>query len=151
MISTAILKISKNLSCSVLKLLQFIVMSLFAIVLLVVIPLLIAYIYFAPELPSSHVLKQVQFQVPLMVYSKQGDLIAKFGEQKRIPKKFEQIPPQMIHAFLAAEDANFYQHYGVDLKGLFRAAIYLVLTRKKKQGGSTITKKNAPKNLRKRP
>lgn len=66
-------------------------------------------------------------------------MIAQFGEKKRIPKRIEDIPKQLLNAFLAAEDDSFYSHPGIDIKGLIRAAIQLLITGKKSQGGSTIT------------
>jgi penicillin-binding protein 1A len=92
-----------------------------------------------PSLPDPSSLKNIQFQTPLSVYSNEGLLMAKFGEKKRIPTTFESIPKAQIHAFLAAEDKDFFQHSGVDIFGLMRAASQLILTGKKKQGGSTIT------------
>ncbi|ORU90280.1 MAG: peptidase [Cycloclasticus sp. symbiont of Poecilosclerida sp. M] len=84
-------------------------------------------------------LKNVQYQTPLTVYSQEGLLISQFGEQKRIPIEYADVPEGQINAFLAAEDNRFFQHGGVDYIGLTRAAIQLLLTGKKKQGGSTIT------------
>ena len=92
-----------------------------------------------PTLPDVNTLKNIQLQTPMSVYSRDGLLIAKFGEKKRIPTLYEDIPPHQINAFLAAEDKDFFQHSGVDFIGLSRAAVQLVLTGKKKQGGSTIT------------
>ena len=98
-----------------------------------------AYYYLEPDLPDIDNLRDVRLQVPLKVFSKDGKLIAEFGEKRRIPLTYEQIPDHMIQAFLSAEDANFFQHPGVDYRGLLRAGIQLALTGKKKQGGSTIT------------
>lgn len=91
------------------------------------------------ELPDIHQLQSVQYQTPLDIYSQDGLLIAEFGENRRLPVTIEQIPQQQINAFLAAEDDRFYQHYGVDPKGLLRAGTLLATTGKRKQGGSTIT------------
>jgi len=98
-----------------------------------------AYYYLEPDLPDIDNLRDVRLQVPLKVFSKDGKLIAEFGEKRRIPLTYEQVPEDMIRAFLSAEDANFFQHPGVDYRGLLRAGIQLALTGKKKQGGSTIT------------
>lgn len=65
--------------------------------------------------------------------------MAEFGEKRRIPLEYEQIPAQLIHAFLAAEDDRFYQHPGVDYQGIIRAVYSLLTTGEKSQGGSTIT------------
>ncbi len=93
----------------------------------------------ASDLPDIRTLHNVQYEVPLSVYSKDNQLIAQFGGNKRIPVKIEQIPKQLINAFLAAEDDSFFEHPGVDYKGLIRAGLQLAITGKKKQGGSTIT------------
>ncbi len=93
----------------------------------------------AADLPDVKTLHNVQYQTPLNIYTKDGLLIAQFGEKKRTPVSIEQIPQQLINAFIASEDDNFYEHAGVDFKGLLRAALQLALTGKKKQGGSTIT------------
>jgi penicillin-binding protein 1A len=92
-----------------------------------------------PTLPDVNTLKNIQLQTPMSIYSRDGLLIAKFGEKKRIPTLYSDIPPSQINAFLAAEDKDFFQHSGVDFIGLTRAAGQLLLTGKKKQGGSTIT------------
>jgi len=92
-----------------------------------------------PALPDVNLLKNIQLQTPMSIYSRDGLLIAKFGEKKRIPTLYEDIPLAQINAFLAAEDKDFFQHSGVDFVGLTRAAGQLLLTGKKKQGGSTIT------------
>ena len=63
----------------------------------------------------------MRLQVPLRVYSADSKLIATIGETRRIPIKIEQVPPQLKNAFLAAEDANFYSHPGVDWQGMARA------------------------------
>lgn len=93
----------------------------------------------APELPDITVLSDIKLQVPLIIYSEDEKLIAQFGEKKRIPIPKEKIPQQLMEAFIAAEDDRFFSHPGVDYKGLIRAGIQLILTGKKRQGGSTIT------------
>jgi penicillin-binding protein 1A len=91
------------------------------------------------ELPDIQVLRKVQYQTPLTIYSREGLLIAEFGDKKSIPAAIENIPAQLINAFLAAEDDSFYTHPGIDYNGLIRATLYYLQTGKKKQGGSTIT------------
>lgn len=98
-----------------------------------------AYLYFAPNLPDVSALRDVHFQVPLKIYSADGKLMAEYGDKRRDPLRFQQIPPQLVHAFLAAEDARFYQHPGVSIRGLMRATYELIRTGHKVQGGSTIT------------
>jgi len=98
-----------------------------------------AYYYVAPELPGVESLKDVQLQVPLRVYTRDGRLLAEYGEQRRIPLKFSEFPEQVVHAFLAAEDDRFYDHPGVDYQGLVRATLALAITGERTQGGGTIT------------
>jgi penicillin-binding protein 1A len=99
----------------------------------------VVYFFLAPKLPDTQTLKQTQFQIPLRIYSSEGELMAEFGEKRRIPVEYQEIPPQMIDAFLAAEDDRFYQHPGVDYQGIIRAVYSLLMTGEKTQGGSTIT------------
>jgi penicillin-binding protein 1A len=100
---------------------------------------LVMFIVIAPGLPSIESLKDVQLQVPLRVYTKEGDLISEYGEKRRAPLSYDEFPPSMIQAMMAAEDARFFEHPGVDYQGILRAAISLIRTGKKSQGGSTIT------------
>lgn len=92
-----------------------------------------------PTLPPTDSLRDVQMQVPLRIYSADGKLMAEFGEKRREPLSYREIPKQLILAFLAAEDDRFFQHPGVDYQGLLRAAVQLALTGRRTQGGSTIT------------
>ncbi|MDH3607895.1 MAG: penicillin-binding protein 1A [Gammaproteobacteria bacterium] len=98
-----------------------------------------AFLYFSPGLPSVSTLKDVELQVPLKVFSRDGKLIAVYGEKRRQPLQIKDYPQPVIQAFLAAEDDRFYQHPGVDYQGLIRAAIEVLRTGEKRQGGSTIT------------
>ncbi len=97
------------------------------------------YLYLSAQLPDVNALNTVQYQVPLRVYTQEGLLIAEYGEKRRIPVALNQIPPLLVNAFIATEDERFWDHPGVDPKGLMRAGFYLVTTGKKVQGGSTIT------------
>ena len=97
------------------------------------------YLYLRPNLPPVEQLLDVRLQTPLRVYSKDNRLIAEFGEKRRAPITIEQIPTIQLQAFLAAEDARFYEHFGVDIKGLTRAAVELITTGEIQSGGSTIT------------
>ena len=98
-----------------------------------------AYLYLSPSLPSVEALRNVQLQIPLKVYSEDGKLISEFGEMRRTPIRFADIPQDFIHALLSAEDDNFANHYGVDVKSLMRAAAQLLKSGHIQTGGSTIT------------
>lgn len=92
------------------------------------------------KLPDVTELKNVALQEPLTVYAADGRLMGLFGEGRRYPVDIKNVPDTVKNAFIAAEDADFYNHGGVDYKGLFRA-VYLLATTDDKRvpGGSTIT------------
>jgi penicillin-binding protein 1A len=98
-----------------------------------------AFLYLSPGLPSVEALRSIQLQIPLRVYSSDGKLIAEFGEMRRTPIRFADIPSNFINALLSAEDDNFANHYGVDPSSLMRAATQLVKSGHIQSGGSTIT------------
>jgi penicillin-binding protein 1A len=108
-------------------------------VFLTILAVVVVTFFLVPNLPPTESLKDVRFQVPLRVYTRDMKLMAEFGEKRREPLKYEEIPDLMIKAVLAAEDNRFFEHPGVDYQGLLRAAFYLVRTGEKGQGGSTIT------------
>ncbi|MGM0593593.1 MAG: penicillin-binding protein 1A [Pseudomonadota bacterium] len=97
------------------------------------------YFYLTPKLPDTHILKAVQLQEPLRIYSRDGKLIAEYGEMKRNPLNYSQFPEKLVQAFIAAEDNRFFEHPGVDYQGILRAALNLIITGERGQGGSTIT------------
>ena len=101
------------------------------------------YKYVEPQLPDVATLKDVRLQIPMQVYSADGELIAQYGEKRRIPLKLDQIPPVMVHAFIATEDSRFYDHHGVDPVGIFRAASIALVSGHASQGASTITQQLA--------
>jgi penicillin-binding protein 1A len=115
--------------------LQFIIICSF----LGLITLVGLYYYVKPDIPSVQVLKDVQLQTPMQVFSRDGLLINQFGEKRRIPVTIDQIPQPLIDAILATEDNRFYEHIGIDPIGIVRSAIVLISTGEKKQGASTIT------------
>jgi penicillin-binding protein 1A len=98
-----------------------------------------AFLYLSPSLPSVESLRSIQLQIPLRVYSSDAKLIAEFGEMRRSPIAFADIPEDFISALLAAEDDNFANHYGVDLTSLMRAATQILKSGQIQTGGSTIT------------
>jgi penicillin-binding protein 1A len=98
-----------------------------------------AYVYLRPALPDVGSLREVQLQVPLRIYSRDGKLIQSIGEQRRIPVRYDQLPPKLIQAFLATEDDRFFRHHGVDWQGILRAAVANLRAGGIRQGASTIT------------
>ena len=119
--------------------LRFIFNFLLSIMVLGILTVVIVSWYIVPGLPDIDTLRDSKMQVPLRVYSSELSLIAEFGEKRRTPVNIDHVKPQVLNAFLAAEDDRFYTHPGVDWQGLARAAYALVKTGSKKQGGSTIT------------
>ena len=103
----------------------------------------ITYLIFRPYLPDVETLRDIQLQVPLRVFSSDGKLLGIFGEKRRTPIKIDDIPAQLSNAFIAGEDARFYEHPGVDYQGISRAAWSLLTTGEKTIGGSTITQQLA--------
>jgi penicillin-binding protein 1A len=90
-------------------------------------------------LPDVGSLREVQLQVPLRIYSRDGKLIQSIGEQRRIPVRYEQLPKKLVQAFLATEDDRFFRHHGVDWQGILRAAVANLKAGGIRQGASTIT------------
>lgn len=103
----------------------------------------ITYLVLEPDLPDVETLRDVQLQVPLRVFSEDGKLIGIFGEKRRIPVTVQQMPDFLKQAFLAGEDARFYEHPGIDYQGITRAVVSLLTTGEKSIGGSTITQQLA--------
>ncbi len=97
------------------------------------------YLAVGPSLPEVDSIRKIRLQTPMRVFSQEGDLIAEFGDTRRIPITLDQVPPEFINALLATEDQRFYEHSGVDLLGVLRAFINLAATGTKSQGASTIT------------
>lgn len=100
---------------------------------------LYVYLELIPKLPSIDKLEDTEYQVPLRIYDKNEFLLAEYGEHRRIPVKYKDIPSKIERAFLAAEDDQFWSHHGVDPFALMAAVYELVTTGNKSRGGSTIT------------
>ena len=105
------------------------------------------YRYIEPQLPDVATLKDVRLQIPMQIYSADGELIAQYGEKRRIPVTLDQIPPEMVKAFIATEDSRFYEHHGVDPVGIFRAASVALFSGHASQGASTITQQLLKNNV----
>ncbi|WP_075182557.1 peptidoglycan glycosyltransferase/peptidoglycan DD-transpeptidase MrcA [Pantoea sp. 1.19] len=101
------------------------------------------YKYIEPQLPDVATLKDVRLQTPMQVYSADGELIAQYGEKRRIPLRLDEMPPLLTKAFIATEDSRFYEHHGVDPVGIFRAASVALVSGHASQGASTITQQLA--------
>lgn len=111
------------------------------IVLLIVSAALLAgfYIYFSKGLPRLTSVKDYSPNVVTQVFSEHGEVIAEFFVEKRYAIPIEDMPTELIEAFIAAEDARFFEHQGVDLFSIMRALIKNITSMDIVQGGSTIT------------
>ncbi|MBN8225307.1 MAG: penicillin-binding protein 1A [Xanthomonadales bacterium] len=126
------------------RLLRWALIASAGLVLLAAIGLGTLYFMVSSHLPEVESLREVELQEPLYVHAADGKLMAVFGENRRYPVSIDDVPERLRQAFIATEDARFYEHGGVDYKGTGRA-IWLALTTGslKVPGGSTITQQVA--------
>jgi penicillin-binding protein 1A len=116
----------------------FLVMSFLALLTGVALMIGLAAALIYPDLPSLEALTNYQPKLPLRVYSEDGYLLAEYGEERRAIVDITNVPQNMKSAVIAIEDRRFYQHGGIDTKGILRAALNNV-TGGSKEGASTIT------------
>ena len=107
---------------------------LLSLVLVLGIALAVAY----PNLPEVTGLVDYRPKLPMRIFSSDGVMLGEYGEERRNFIPVQQIPKAMKDAVLASEDARFYQHSGVDIKGVLRAGL-AQFNRSRSQGASTIT------------
>jgi penicillin-binding protein 1A len=118
---------------------QWLLYAIAGSVLLVGIAGLTTILLLLPTLPSVENIAEGKLKVPMRVYSAEGRLIGEFGEERRIPVAIADVPKDLINAVLAAEDSEFYEHWGVDFRGVLRAALANLQSGGRMQGASTIT------------
>ena len=94
---------------------------------------------FSKELPDAQQIRNIELEIPLRVYSADELLISEFGNERRKPIPYEETPQLLIDAVLASEDDGFFEHGGIDIKGLIRAALSNAQSGRSGQGASTIT------------
>jgi penicillin-binding protein 1A len=97
------------------------------------------FFYYSHRLPDFTPLKERNLNAYSIVYSEEDEVVGKFLMDNRIPISYDRIPKQLVNAFIAAEDAEFFQHKGIDYKGILRAMFKNLLAGRIVQGGSTIT------------
>ena len=103
------------------------------------------------NLPYIGALKNYNPPIITEVFADDGQIIGKFSNEKRILVPLEDIPTHTINAFIAAEDARFFQHKGIDFLGIIRALLKNIRARRIEQGGSTITQQVTKSLLLKNP
>lgn len=104
------------------------------------------YYYITRDLPTLTSINDYKPSVVTNVFSEEGKLVGEFYRERRYPVKFNEIPAVVRNAFVAAEDASFYKHQGLDPISILRATFYNLQAGSAKQGGSTITQQ-VVKNL----
>lgn len=102
-----------------------------------------AYYFVAPGLPPAETIREIPLQIPLRIFSRDGRLIAEVGERRRILVTFDELPPHVVDAFVAAEDRRFFAHPGIDYQGILRAGVRIIGTGEISGGGSTLTQQLA--------
>lgn len=102
-----------------------------------------AYYYVAPALPAAETIRDIPLQIPLRIFSRDGHLISEIGERRRVLITYDELPPHVVNAFVAAEDQRFWAHPGIDYRGILRALFQLISTGNIESGGSTLTQQLA--------
>jgi len=128
------------------KLINISVKALIIILISAIILIFSAFFYFSSGLPDYKKLSNYQPPISSRVYSKDGKLIAEYALEKRLFVPYDSIPIKVVNSFLSAEDKNFFNHPGVDAKGIIRATlnnIKNILSDKRLEGASTITQQVA--------
>lgn len=117
------------------------IFAVFFIVCLLIAGGTVAYFWnlWSSNLPYIGSLKEYRPPVITEIYSADGEVIGRLWEERRIVKPLDQFPEHLIQAFIAAEDGRFFEHEGVDVKGIIRAFITNLKAGRIEQGGSTIT------------
>ncbi|TSC52141.1 MAG: 1A family penicillin-binding protein, partial [Parcubacteria group bacterium LiPW_39] len=128
---------------------RFLLKFLLAMAGLAIFSALAVFTYFAKDLPDPEKISQRQIVESSKIYDRTGQVLLYdiHGEEKRTVVGFEQISPYLKQATVVTEDANFYNHFGLDFKGILRAMVYNILGRKISQGGSTITQQFVKKSI----
>ena len=116
-------------------------------VLVGVLSLVGAYFYVSSTLPRVETLDDYRPPLITRIYSDDGTIIAEYSKERRILVATEQIPRQLIQAFVAAEDSSFFAHQGIDFQSILRAAMKNIQAGGIAQGGSTITQQVAKQLL----
>ncbi|KIQ97791.1 penicillin-binding protein 1A [Lysobacter sp. A03] len=126
------------------RFLRWAVLAAIGLAVLGVLALATVYYLISPKLPDVESLHNVELQEPMYVYARDGRLMAVFGETRRYPVDIADVPEHLKQAFIAIEDSRFYEHNGVDYRGVARAVWLLATTDDKRvPGGSTITQQVA--------
>ncbi len=127
--------------------LKYLVVALLGLPILGAALLIGAYFYVSSTLPKVETLSDYHPPLITRIYADDGTIIAEYSQERRILVPFEKIPKTLVQAFVAAEDASFFKHKGIDFVSILRAALKNVKAGGISQGGSTITQQVAKKLL----
>ncbi len=99
------------------------------------------FIYYAKDLPRPEVFTEKSFVLPTKIYDREGKTVLYqiYDEEKRTVIPLSQVPDHLKQAVIATEDANFYNHFGLDIKGILRSILNNLKIGKPVYGGSTIS------------
>lgn len=123
------------------KIVKIILSALLTLIIVASVAVGVLYFHLKQDLPNVESLKTVELQKPMQIFTADGKLIGEVGEERRIPVKLADVPQTLIDAVIATEDARFYDHKGIDPKGIMRAVWRSA--QGDKQGASTITQQLA--------
>ena len=104
----------------------------------IVIALFVAFLIL-PQIPDLEETAVFELEVPFQVFTQDEKLIGEYGKERRIPLEYKDAPERLIQAILAAEDDGFFEHPGIDIKGIARALLANIRSGQTAQGASTIT------------
>ena len=102
-----------------------------------------AYYYVAPSLPQAETIRDLPLQIPLRIFSRDGRLISEIGQSRRVLITYDEVPKYVVDAFIAAEDRRFFEHPGIDYRGILRGVFQKLTTGRVASGGSTLTQQLA--------
>lgn len=102
-----------------------------------------AYYYVEPSLPKAETIRDIPLQIPLRIFSRDGRLISEIGQRRRVLIRYNDVPKHVVDAFIAAEDRRFFEHPGLDYRGILRGVFQKVTTGTVASGGSTLTQQLA--------
>lgn len=121
------------------KILRYMLWTILAVCILVIGTGSVLWYIWSSNLPYIGSLQEYSPPIITEVYSEDDQVIGRFWNEKRIVVNLDQVPDHLIHAFVAAEDARFFEHEGIDVQSIFRALLKNLSAGKIEQGGSTIT------------
>lgn len=126
-----------------------VVLGLFVIIPLLVFLTLFLFVRFSSlgNIPTNSMLSEIKNPVASTMYAENGKVIGKIYKENRGNLKYNDIPPHLIQALIATEDARFYNHSGIDYKSMARVLFKTVLMQKRSSGGGSTLHQQLAKNM----